>query len=460
MPTSAIGYPSGALVGGTTVRNPLLQDYVFNAGLIQPSHSSWLVDRYGDLYTMTYLMDQIGGFEPIMNDTLSWSVLDRTRLSAVVSSGVSGLPAATLTLTLDIPATGANLGYFLPNDVVRTETGVLLNVNSVSASGGFQTMVVAKFDGSNIVSGDIANSERIGHAFSAFPQASDGPQGRIFLPTEEYNHTQIFRSGSKIGSDMLSNKIWLDVAGGQSWYWENEARMFDEHFRSIENAIMFGTRSKSGAKTTTRGIWDRVVTAGEGQVINYASGTGISEQLFFTLSERLAREGASKEMLVLAGSTAFSQIQQALKSYVVNGAINYGTFGGNQVGIDIQSYSFMGRTFKLVHYNLFDDDRLLPFVSTPTSTKVNFRNVALVLDLGNNSKGEKLLKLRYRDGDGGQRKLVHKVIPGMAGVGAANSSDAGGMASNSFDGFEVQILSEILVEFKQPQRSGCLLANS
>jgi hypothetical protein len=46
MPVSGVGFPSGALVGGTISRNPLLQDYVFNAGLVQPTHSSWLIEKY------------------------------------------------------------------------------------------------------------------------------------------------------------------------------------------------------------------------------------------------------------------------------------------------------------------------------------------------------------------------------------------------------------------------------
>lgn len=458
MPQATVSYPSGALSAGNTSRNPLLQDYVFNAGLVKPEHSSWLVEKYPQ-YTLTVLMDRIGGWQGLANDTLSWSVLDRTRASATISSGYSN-GVSTDTWTLDTVATGANLGYFLVGDVIRTESGKLCKITAVGDAGGFQTITVSKLDGTNFAAGDAADTEKIGHAFTAFAAASNGPAGRSYLPTEEYNYMQILKVGTKVGRDMLSNKIWLDVAGGQSWYWENERIMFDEHFRNIENLIMFGERQNAGSIRTTRGIWDRVVTAGEGQVVNYASGTGISESNIQTLIERLVREGSSSELLVLCGSTAFSQIQQALKVYAVNGGIDFGAFGGNAVGLDFMSYMFFGKKLNFVHYALFDDDKLLPFVSTPTATKVNFRNVALFLDLGNTSRGEKLLKLHYRDGDAGQAKMIHKVIPGMIGTGAANTSDTGGIAANSFDGFEVQCLTEMLVEYKLPNRSGALIANS
>lgn len=457
MPVGGLGVPSSPLVAGNTSRNPILQDYVFQAGLIEPSHSSWLFDIFPQ-YRLTVLTDRLGGYVPLKNNIKSWSKLGRTRESATVSSGVSVLPAASLTLTLDTVATGANLGYFLPNDVIRTESGVLLVINSVSAAGGFQTIVVAKYDGSNIVTGDIANSEKIGHAFNRWAPGSTGPAGRIYLPDEEYNYTQIFRRGSKIDRGAFSNRIYLKEFGvlgaeGESWMFHNEKIDIMEHMRDLENAIMFGTRSSSGGTTTTRGIWDRVVTSAEGQVVNFTAATGISESDLQTIATRLARQGGSKELLVLCGSEAMMDIQQALKQYVVNGGVSFGAFGGNTVGLDITQYKFGGFTMNFMHYPLFDDDKLLPFVSTPTATKINFRHVALFLDLG--SPGEKLLQLAYRDGDLGPAKFVHQYINGMFAMGGSS-----GVASNSFDGAEYQLLSEILVEYKGANRSAVLVPNA
>lgn len=457
MPSGAAGsFPTGALVAGTTSRNPILQDYVFNAGMIQPEHSSWLLDLYPN-YRMTVLMDRIGGFSPIKNNTLTWNKLGRTRQSATISSGVSGLPAASLTLTLDTVSTGANLGYFLQNDVIRTEAGVNLVITAVGASGGFQTITVAKYDGSNITSGEIANSEKIGHAWNRWAPGSTGPAGRIYLPDEEYNYTQIFRRGSKIDRGAFSNRIYLKEFGvlgaaGESWMFHNEQLDIAEHMRDLENAIMFGTRSSSSGTTTTRGIWDRVVTAAEGQVVNFTAATGISESDLQTIVTKLVREGGSSEMLVLCGSEAMADIQQALKQYIVNGGVSFGAFGGNTVGLDLIQYKFLGKTLNFTHYPLFDDDKLLPFVSTPTATKVNFRHVALFLDMG--QPGQKLIELKYRDGDLGPAKFVHKYINGMFSMGE------GSTAVNSFDGAEYQILSEIMVVLRGANRFGALVPNA
>lgn len=449
MPTAGISGPSGALVTGNSVRNPILNGYVFNAGINSAEHSAFLSEKYKQ-FTMTSMLDRIGAYEGIPNDTFSWSILDRTRASATISSGDG--TGATVTLTLDTVAATTNLGYFLVDDVLRTETGTLVKVTAVGDAGGYQTITVARLDGTNIVAADFADGEQIGHAFTAFDEGSSGPNGRIFLPYEEYNYTQIFRRGVKVTGGALNQKSYLN--GGKSWYWTVEDKMFEEHQADLERAIMFGTRTSVGNKKTFRGIWDRVVTGAEGQVTNYSSTTGITESDIQSMITSLVREGSSNDIVLLCGSDAMADIQQALKAYAVNGGLDYGSFGSNVAGLDFSTYKFFGKTLLLKYYELFDDVKTLPFVSTPTATKINFRHVALALDMG--SADEPLMKLKYRDGDGGQRKLIHKVIPGMHG----DSSDMGGIAANSFDGWEVQILSECSLEHRLPNRSGALIGNS
>jgi hypothetical protein len=452
-----VSYPSGALVAGNTVRNPILQSYVFNAGLIEPEHSSWLFDVFPQ-YRLSVLMDRIGGFTPIKNDALTWSKLGRTRQNTTITSGVTGLPAASLNLVLTTPYSGANLGYFLLNDILRTESGVLLKVTATQEASGFQQITVVKVGGGNIETGNVANSETLGHAFNQFSPGSTGPVGRLYLPDEDYNYTQILRRGNKIDRSAFSNRIYLKEFGiggvaGESWMFANEKYDLAEHMRDLENTVMFGIRSKVGNDTTTRGIWDSVVTSGQGQVVNFTAGTGITETDLQVIATRLLREGGGvSEKLVLCGSEAMSDILVALKQYAVNGGISFGSFGANTVGLDFVQYQFGSLKLNFTHYPLFDDDRLLPFVGTPTASKINFRHVALFLDMG--SPGERLLELKYRDGDLGPAKLTHKYINGMFPM------DGNSVASNSFDGAEYQILSEIMVVFRGPNRSGALVPNA
>lgn len=459
MAIPGIQTPTSAYTGPyTSVRQPILQGYVFNAQLEKPEVSSFVTEKFKNKYKLTTLLNRLGAYKPIGNGSFSWFVQDRQRLSATLGT-VAGLPATSFTTTLtDIAADTANLGYLLVNDLVRTESGAILRVSAVlSPSGGNQQVTFVKVGGGSIATTDAATGEKIGHISNAFEEGSTGPNGRLFLPSEEYNYTQIFRRGCKVTGNALTEKTW--IGDGGSWYWKNEDYMFDEFAYDHELSLMFGLRAIDSATNlrTSRGLWDRIVTAGEGQVQNFASGVGIAEADLQAIITKLNRQAGSDNLLILAGSEAITDIQIALKNYFLAGAVDYGAFGGNTVGLDASTYKFAGKTLSIMHYPLFDDDKALPFTSTPTSTKVNFRHAAVILDLGDTDNGEPLISCMYRELAGEQRKFIHKVLPGMHGGG---SSDTGGIASNSFDGFEVQVEAEVGWKFMLPNQSAALVPNS
>lgn len=449
-----VSAPSSITTTGTSVRHPLLNGYLFNAGINAPEISQFVTEKYKKKYKMTALLNRIGAYKPVSSDTFSWSIQDRQRKSATVGSGDG--TGATLTLVLsDIDYTASETdGYFVVGDVFRTETGILGRVNSVSNSGSDQSIVVSRVDGSNWAAADIADGEKIGHLFNAFEEGSDGPKGRLSVPESEYNYTQIFRRGLKISGSALTQKAWVN--NGEAWYFQNEDYMFEEFAYDQELALMFGVRSSVSNRKTSQGIWDRVVTNAGGQVVNFASGTGISETDLQSLITPLNRQAGSDELLLLCGSDAITDLNIALKPYYMNGGVDFGSLGQNLVGLDVAAYKFAGKTLRLMHYPLFDDDKALQFTSTPTATKVNFRHVALALDMGDTDNGEPLISMCYRQLGDEQRKFKHKIIAGMHG----NSDDNGGMASNSFDGFEVQVLSEVGFKIMLPNQSGALVPTS
>lgn len=454
MAIAGVNVPSSAFTGPySSVRNPILNSYIFDTGLLKPEQSALLTEKFGKMYTMTNLLDKLGAYKPVLAGEYSWAVLDRTRVSATISSGFTNAVASD-TWTLSTVADSSNLGYFLVGDVIRTESGRLLKVTAVGDAGGFQTITVARLDGSNIVTGDAADGETITRLTTAFDQGSNGPNGRLFLPDQDYNYTQIFRAGLKLTRDSASQKSYVNVGGKEYWYFKNEEIMFDEFYADQERSLMFGVRSRSGAKSTSQGIWDKAVTGAAGQVVNFTTSTGIAESDFFTLIPAMKRQGASNNLLLLGGSEAISDIQQALKHYTVNGGVTFGNFGGNAVGLDIPSYYFMDTKIALQHYPLFDDDKTLGFTSTSTSTKTNFRHAAIILDLGNTSAGEANIQKFYRSGaEGMDAMMIHKLIPGMVG-------DSGMTAANSFDGWEVQILSELGWKVQNAHRFGAFVPNA
>jgi hypothetical protein len=147
MPAS--GYPTPPLVGGTTARAAIFEGYVFQSGIQGIEHSKILTYKYPQYY-MTALLDKLGAAEPVARDVFSWSIQDRTRLSATYTAIANGTNSKQQTLTLDTVAVSPNLGYFQVGDVIRVgKTGALGLVAAIAIAGGFQTIDVTRPDGSN-----------------------------------------------------------------------------------------------------------------------------------------------------------------------------------------------------------------------------------------------------------------------------------------------------------------------
>jgi hypothetical protein len=450
----AKGTPTPPLVGGNSARQNILEGYVFQSGLHKPEHSSILTYKYPQYY-LTSLLDRMGASEAVSQTVFSWNILDRTREAGTVSS-IAGLGTATVTFEVtEFDFVADNLGYLIPGDIIRSETGALLRITAVGASVTLtnkQLITAVKVGGGNITSAEINNAMKFGHAFNAFGEGSMGPIGRVFLPVEDYNVTTILRRAVSITGTEFTNRTWL--GDGSSWYWEVEDITMKEFARDREHLVLFGKLSDSGVKVS-RGILDWVIN--EGVTNGYSKGAGVGEEDIMDHIRQLLVEGGSREYVVLCGSKFLIDTQKALRDYAIGGGVNYGAFGSKMlVGLSFHAYEIVGVKAYFFYYELFDDAAVLPFAGTPTATVADFSDFSLWLDFGTDSGGKRLLTLKHKELDGVSRKFIHKVIGGMMSPGGAGE----GFAASSFDGFEVQYLSEIGLEVRNANRMGILAANA
>lgn len=446
-PTDAqIAATTPAKVGETEVA-PGLDGNIFASGLRKPEVSNFLSYQFPQ-YTMTAVLERLGDYQPCSNMDWSWFEQDRTRRSAEITAGVAGLPTATLTLTTDVP-TGtavAGDGYFLVNDILRTEEAGNIRVTAVGDSGGFQTITVVKVDGTDFAGTDIANGERVGHSNSAFAESSSAPNGRQFYPTERRAKLNIIRRSCEISGSALTEKTYID---DKSWYYQKEMITMDEFARDRENAIMFNTETPNGAQPQTgEGIVPQVEANG---VSNFYTGA-VSEADIQDHVRDLMVESPASEFLVLCGADFLTDVQQALSAYTTGGAIDYGRFGENTVGIDIQHYKFLGKVCHFVHYPAFDDAATLPYTGTATADKPNYSNYSLWLNIGK-QMGQNIISLKYKEEGGISRKFIYKYVDGVTGY-----SDSP-MASNGDDKLVGHMLSDIGIEVRLLNNHGVLRAN-
>lgn len=447
MPQPGISYPTSLSSGQGT--GNLLQGYVFESGIHKPEHSNLLAYKYPQYY-VTSLLERLGASEGVAQDTWSYNVMGRTRVKSTLTGGTLG--SATATFTTDISS--SNGGYFIPQDVLRTESGSLLVVTATSTSGGFQTITVKKVGGGNITTADINNDESVGHAFTSFGEASSAPQGRNFLPTTEYGQLTTLRRSMSISGDEFTNRTYL--GDGKSWYFESENILMNEMAKDRENLVVFGVQETDGNRKVSKGILDFVENGGK--TTTFASASGVSEADIQNHIKLLMKEGlggSGKEYTVLCGADIFIDIQKALKDYAIDGAMSYGSLGDNTAGLDFSAYQIGGVKANFVYYEGFEDAELLPYRGTPSASKTNFSNFSLWLDMGVDSAGERLIKLKHKEHDGVSRKFVHKHEIGMVGP-----SGQGGLVANGDDAFKVHLLSQIGVQLKWANRHGILRANS
>lgn len=453
----AKGNPTPPLVSGTQVAQPILESYAFQAGILLPEHSKILTFKYPQYY-MTALLDKLGAAEPVTQDIFSWSILDRTRLSGTVSSLTA---TGSTTITFEATEFGWTdavqaYGYAIIGDVFRTASGALGRVTAVAQGTVLTTkqkITITKIGNGapTWAAADIANTQKVGHVYNTFAEGSTAPDGRTFLPYEDYNVTTILRRSVKVTGSDFTNRTRL--GDGQAWYWTVEDVLMKEFARDREMLIVFGKLQDSGVKNS-RGILDWVTS--EGVINTYTSAIGVTESDIQGHIEDLLPQGGSAEYLVLCGNRFLSKAQQALRDYQVNSYASYSQLGQNMAGLKFKGYEFLGKSIYFVYYELFNDTAALPYTGTPTSTIISFQDFSLWLDMGTDSSGRRLITLKYKELGGYQRKFIHTVERGMM----SPQGDNGGFSANSFDGFAVHLLSEIGIEIRLANRMGLLYANS
>lgn len=449
MPQGVI-QPSNYTGQGTHSVSQILSSYVFNVGLHKPEHSNILSYMYPQYYA-TALLDRLGASEGTAQDVFSWNVMERTRRGSTVVNLDSAVGSATINIRTDYDWSGGLNGYLIVGDTIRFESGVIGRVTATQESGATdkQQVTLVKTTGGNWTADDVAVDDVFGHVGTLFGEGSSAPNGRVYLPQEEYNNMSILRRSFKITGSEFTNRTY--IGDGSSWYFTIEDIEMKEFARDRELTIMFGQRNDTGVKSC-RGILEYALDGG--QVATYNSTTGITERDLQDQVEDLLVEGVSNDIYVLCSASALADIQRALRDYTVGG----GTYGEMTAGLKFQSYDFMGKRLHFAYYELFDDEHVVPTPQSgsASSSKIDFKNFTLWLDLGTDTNGRSLITLKHKELDGQSRKFIHSYEVGMMNPSGMN----GGLVSNGDDAFTIHYLSEISVEVRLPNRLGILRASS
>ena len=442
---AGINVPSSITGTGISKRdNGIFEGHIFSSGIEEPNILRTLLTMYPGYY-MLDIAEKLGLNRTITLDGSGryvWNKMNRTRRGGVVSS-VSGNTTASATITTNIPYTDANAaGYFLPGDTIyipnSNSRGV---ITAVGNSGGFQTITVARPDGSDWSTALLAAEMKFGHVGTSFGEGSDGSGGyRSYFPESDYQYTTIARRGLKVTRNMLQAKT---VFSDGSWFFEQEEIEDKEFLKDIDATLFFGTRYRSttlGGRSQCRGLLEYAQE--EGQEVTYSSSIGAQEADLKLLIERLIPEQGSDKLVLACGIKLYSDLQSNIGN-------NYrpvptSTFQ-KKTGIKVSTYEFFNKEISLLHVPMFHDEAIVPHVDAST-TAIDFRNFGILLDMGDVGGGKSNFEVGY------VQPVTKKAIEGMS------SKDF--KVPSSFDGHRIELLAEFAPVVYFPNRLGILRSNS
>ena len=436
--------PSTISGSGTVKRdNGLFSTHLFNVGLEKPQVLPSLLIKYPKSYLLA-LTEKIKAKRDLYNETFVWNVMDRTRSAGTVTS-VTGNTGASAVITSNVAYTDANAaGYWLPGDTIYIpDSGARGVVTAVGNSSGFQTVTVARPDGSNWSTGLLAAGMSFGHTGTNFGQGSAGSGGfRSYFPTSEYNISTIQRRGIKITRNALKDRTIIDPENG-TWMHYLEDIEHKNMLTDIEGTTIFGTRHKNssiGGRNQSRGLLEYAESAG--QSVTFSGVTGVQEADLKLLIENLVPQEGSDDLVLLTGVKLHSDLQSALGS-------NYREIPASEqprqlAGLNFQSYHFFNKRIHFQYYDLFSNTTIVPHVAA-SSTAKDFRNFGMALDFGmvETDKGT-VPNIEM----GWLEPIMQKAVTGMA-------SDSYEI-SDPFDGIQFELLCEFMPIVYAPQRLGLL----
>lgn len=421
----------------------LYSNHIFNVGLEKPQILESLLTKFPKSYLLK-LTEQIKASRDLYNNTFNWTVMDRTRSAATVTSVASGTTAAAiLTLSTPYDASADAAGYWLIGDTFYSPDGKSRGiVTAVGNSGAFQTITVAKPDGSVWSTATIAAGFSIGHTGTSFGQGSAGSGGfRSYFPTQDYNMSTIARRGIKITRNAMKDKTVLEDG---SWMHHLEDIEHKNILVDIEATILAGTRYKNtsiGGRSQSRGLIE--YAEGSGQNVTYSGATGVQEADLKLFIEQLVPQQGSDDLVLLTGLKLHSGLQSALGN-------NYREIPTSEqprelAGLNFQSYKFFNKNIHFQYLDLFSDPTIFPAVAA-SSAAYDFREFGIALDFGqvNGQIGGSVSNIEL----GWVQKLTQKAITGMA----SESYEI----SDPFDGAQFELLAEFMPICYMPNRLGLL----
>jgi len=423
-----------------------LSNHFFSATINMPDIDGFVTERYPHAHTFYTLLDRIGRKKKATNDLIEWIEKGRNRVKAAISA-ITATGSATITATTD---TTTAAPYHIVNDVVWVTSDVKARITVIADNGGFQDLTLQKLDGTNWTAGNIGTTHTITHLYNLQAECAIAPVSRIFGGEKKTNKFSKLWRTLRVSANDFSNMAWTEYNGKPYWYFENELELMREMALDKELLITFGEETSTSFPTVSGGGGVFPFVEAGGVVGTYTA--PVLESDTREHIRRLKIHSPASEFIVLCGTKHFADAEIGLRDYHVGGGVSYGLFSKAELpmGLKLSQYQSQNTLLNYVNYYPFDDPTLFPVV---TGNR-DYSESAYFLNLGSDSRGTPLYRLRYKMGATGEDySYLVRIRPGII---SPNPSETGNIAVDNTDCFDIYHYAYCTIEYRAANQHGLM----
>lgn len=372
-----VAYPSGITTGIFNELNFVIPDYV-----------PGIIAKYGNSSYML-AMEILGrtSVETVNTTTNTYSHFEKGRPfgSGLVAQNVSStVPGADINITLQSPqsyndgATGTQSPFLLNQIVKIRSNGRKFRVTGITRTQSAFVILAHPLGNYTLITGTSGTQLNAGEGLETFGnqlagQASDS-QGTQQQKMYRYDNTATVIRATTKSSDLAGmNKTQVDFGGGNFYEPALAIQTMNMNMMmDIEDAVMEGVPYSNTSDTGTVGVLPDVTA--RGSEIDYLTNNfAIGD--FQNLTNVLDANGGPREYHFLQDLLQRQDINNLLFGIYKNGAISYGSVGGDMM--TSVTYGFNGFStdtfdFHFHRYKGFSANAVFGYVPTQGDYRANF----------------------------------------------------------------------------------------
>lgn len=354
--------------------------------------------------------------------------------------------------------------FFSPNDTLelgdrRTIIQIMdeYPIETMSGQWQYKCKIIANVTGAWVDPTLLEVGKEVGFSYTAFHELSETGYEKNTFPEWHTNYMTIQRMQFSISGSAQNTVLWVEHNGQKLWFKQQEMEMLRRWAYARENQLIFGRASiDANENVFLRDLKGREIIQGDGIVAQGDSSLKFQynnlnvktlENIMQNL-QLLSNNDGMTEVFVMGGQAFVWNFQRLMRDvFKYNPEPLFVSQGDKEKGVKVAFNSYeMGGVKLVVAWNKAMDAAWRP--QEKDIYGVNLESYrGFFVSLGNTIGGDANVDLVALGNGGDDRRFVKKVIDGMVSPQGTGRRE---FASNSVDGYQVQILSETGLCLKNP----------